>query len=57
MPVIGKLPKGDIITHAPAQPDEAGVPHRAPDSAPAPRSEQHQKEAHKVVGRNTGRVR
>lgn len=57
MPVIGKMPKGDIITHAPAQPDEAGLPHRAPDSAPAPRSEQHQKEAHKVVGRNTGRVR
>jgi hypothetical protein len=57
MPEIGKMRKGDTIPHAARQADEAGVPHRAPQSAPAPRGEQHQKEAHTTVGRNTGRVR
>lgn len=56
MPVVGKMPKGDPIPHAGRQPDEAGVPHRAPQSAPAPTGEQHQKETHKVVGKNPGRV-
>jgi hypothetical protein len=57
MPEIGKMSKGDIITHGARQADEAGLPHRAPEPAPAPRGEQHQKEAHQTVGRNTGRVR
>jgi len=57
MPEIGKMRKGDTIPHAERQADQAGVPHRAPESAPAPRGEQHQKEAHTTVGRNTGRVR
>lgn len=52
MPVVGKYKQGAIITHAPAQPDEAGTPSRAPESAPAPKGEANPFEGNKTVGAN-----
>jgi len=54
---VGKMSKGTPIPHAPRPPRQEGVPHRAPDSAPAPTGRQHEKETHNTVGKNTGRVR
>ena len=56
-PEVGKMHKGEPITHATTQPDEAGAPHRAAPAGVVPRGEQHAQDAHQTVGRNDRKPR